>query len=151
MTLLAICFADVVFPHHLAPSINTAPLDSKCSSNTLSDTLWKYSFTVNPLNYALATYYFYRSSIWTIFIRLFGLILSEYLAFVNVATILLHELRHTSATLLLANGTDIETVSHRLGHSKASTTLDIYGHAMKKMDSKASDTLESILSNRKKA
>ena len=47
--------------------------------------------------------------------------------------------------------TDIETVSHRLGHSKASTTLDIYGHAMKKMDSKASDTLESILSNRKKA
>ena len=59
--------------------------------------------------------------------------------------------RHTSATLLLANGTDIETVSHRLGHSKASTTLDIYGHAMKKMDSKASDTLESILSNRKKA
>jgi integrase len=65
--------------------------------------------------------------------------------------ITLHELRHTSATLLLANGTDIETVSHRLGHSKASTTLDIYGHAMKKMDSKASDTLESILSNRKKA
>ena len=58
----------------------------------------------------------------------------------------LHELRHTSATLLLANGTDIETVSHRLGHSKASTTLDVYGHAMKKMDSKASDTLESILS-----
>jgi integrase len=63
----------------------------------------------------------------------------------------LHELRHTSATLLLANGTDIETVSHRLGHSKASTTLDVYGHAMKKMDSKASDTLESILSGRKKA
>ena len=62
----------------------------------------------------------------------------------------LHELRHTSATLLLANGTDIETVSHRLGHSKASTTLDVYGHAMKKMDSKASDTLESILSGRKK-
>ncbi|MCR5293566.1 MAG: site-specific integrase [Lachnospiraceae bacterium] len=63
----------------------------------------------------------------------------------------LHDLRHTSATLLLANNVDIETVSHRLGHSKASTTLDIYGHAMKKMDSKASDTLESILSTAKQA
>ena len=64
--------------------------------------------------------------------------------------ITLHELRHTSATLLLAHGTDIETVSHRLGHSKASVTLDVYGHALKKMDSTASDTLESIF-NRKKA
>jgi hypothetical protein len=34
----------------------------------------------------LAKYSFFRSSIWTIFIRLFGLILSEYLDLVNVAT-----------------------------------------------------------------
>lgn len=56
----------------------------------------------------------------------------------------LHDLRHTSATLLLANNTDIETVSKRLGHSKASVTLDVYGHAMKEMDRKASEILESI-------
>ena len=56
----------------------------------------------------------------------------------------LHDLRHTSATLLLAYGADIETVSNRLGHSKASVTLDVYGHALKSMDSKASDLLESI-------
>lgn len=62
--------------------------------------------------------------------------------------ITLHELRHTSATLLLAHGTDIETVSHRLGHSKASVTLDVYGHALKKMDSTASNTLESIFSRK---
>lgn len=55
---------------------------------------------------------------------------------------------YTSATLLLAHGTDIETVSHRLGHSKASVTLDVYGHALKKMDSTASDTLESIFSRK---
>lgn len=59
----------------------------------------------------------------------------------------LHDLRHTSATLLLASNTDIETVSHRLGHSRASITLDVYGHALKTMDEKASDTLEMIFAS----
>lgn len=56
----------------------------------------------------------------------------------------LHDLRHTSATLLLAEGTDIETVSHRLGHSKPSITLDVYGHALPNKDVEASDTLEKM-------
>ena len=56
----------------------------------------------------------------------------------------LHDLRHTSATLLLANKVDIETVSHRLGHSKPSITLDVYGHWMKETDRTASDTLENL-------
>ncbi|MBR3344886.1 MAG: tyrosine-type recombinase/integrase, partial [Solobacterium sp.] len=54
------------------------------------------------------------------------------------------DLRHTSATLLLAEGVDIETVSRRIGHSRASVTLDIYGHAMKHKDTEASDTLTRI-------
>lgn len=57
----------------------------------------------------------------------------------------LHDLRHTSATLLLAYGTDIETVAHRLGHSKPSVTIDIYGHAIKSMDYKAAETLDTLL------
>ena len=56
----------------------------------------------------------------------------------------LHDLRHTSATLLLSNHVDIETVSHRLGHSKASITLDVYGHWMEETDRTASDTLENL-------
>lgn len=56
----------------------------------------------------------------------------------------LHELRHTSATLLIANGVDIETVSHRLGHSKPSITLNVYGHWMEETDRTASDTLENL-------
>lgn len=56
----------------------------------------------------------------------------------------LHDLRHTSATHLIANGVDIETVAKRLGHSKASFTLDVYGHALEENDEKASDTLEQI-------
>ena len=60
----------------------------------------------------------------------------------------LHGLRHTSATLLLSEGIDPVTVANRLGHAKASTTLDIYAHALEKNDQAASNTLESLLSKR---
>ncbi len=56
----------------------------------------------------------------------------------------LHDLRHTSVTQLLANGVDIETVSHRHGHSNASVTMDVYGHWTEKTDHEASDKLESL-------
>jgi integrase len=42
----------------------------------------------------------------------------------------LHDLRHLHATLLLAQGTDIATVSARLGHSSRAFTLSTYTHAM---------------------
>lgn len=57
----------------------------------------------------------------------------------------LHDLRHTSATLLLASGIDIETVTKRMGHKHASTTLDVYGHALESVDITASEKLEKLL------
>ena len=60
----------------------------------------------------------------------------------------LHDLRHTSASHMLANGVDIETVAKRLGHSKASFTLDIYGHALESMDEKAAEVLDNVFSSR---
>lgn len=39
-----------------------------------------------------------------------------------------HTLRHTHATMLLAAGVPLLEVAYRLGHSKASHTLDLYGH-----------------------
>jgi integrase len=48
-----------------------------------------------------------------------------------------HSLRHTHATVLLNNGVDIIVVSRRLGHSKPSITLDVYGHLIKGSDDKA--------------
>lgn len=41
----------------------------------------------------------------------------------------MHSLRHHHATSLLAAGVPLHTVQKRLGHSKPSTTIDIYGHA----------------------
>lgn len=57
----------------------------------------------------------------------------------------LHGLRHTSATLLISQNTDIRTVSGRLGHSQTSTTINIYSHSLKKKDEEAADVLESLL------
>ena len=44
----------------------------------------------------------------------------------------LHDLRHTSATLLISQNVDVKTVSSRLGHAQTSTTMNIYAHALKK-------------------
>lgn len=58
-----------------------------------------------------------------------------------------HGLRHTSATLLIASHQDIKTIQARLGHAEASTTLNIYAHALQESDKKAADALESLLSS----
>ena len=56
-----------------------------------------------------------------------------------------HSLRHTNASLLIANGTDVATVAGLLGHSQPSTTLDIYTHAFDKNKKAASQALHQGL------
>lgn len=60
----------------------------------------------------------------------------------------LHGLRHTSATLMISQNVDIRTVSNRLGHTQTSTTLDIYSHALQKMDEQASSALDTLLNHK---
>jgi len=67
----------------------------------------------------------------------------------NLPDIHLHNLRHTAATLLIAGGVDIATVSKRLGHSNKTTTLNIYTHAVKSADEAAANTLQDIFNNAK--
>jgi integrase len=43
-------------------------------------------------------------------------------------TIRFHDPRHTAASLALSNGPDIETTQEMLGHARAGTALNIYGH-----------------------
>ena len=55
-----------------------------------------------------------------------------------------HGLRHTSATLLVAQGVHAKVVSERLGHSGIGITMNTYGHFIKKADAKAADKLEGL-------
>ncbi|MDR0992793.1 MAG: site-specific integrase [Ruminococcus sp.] len=43
-----------------------------------------------------------------------------------------HSFRHLAASILLNDGIDVKTVSHILGHSTASTTLNTYAHIINK-------------------
>ena len=60
-----------------------------------------------------------------------------------------HALRHTAASLQLAAGVPLETVSKRLGHKSRAVTADIYGHLMPEADKDAADTLDAFLSRHK--
>lgn len=64
----------------------------------------------------------------------------------NLPSVSVHSLRHTNATLLIANGTDLRTVSKRLGHSNMTTTGNIYTHAIQTADERAAEALGDILS-----
>ncbi len=56
-----------------------------------------------------------------------------------------HDLRHTAATLLLAQGVHPKIVQERLGHSQISITLDTYSHVLPGMGREAASKLDAIL------
>ena len=62
-----------------------------------------------------------------------------------------HAFRHTVASVLIANGTDVVTVSKQLGHHKISTTEDFYSHLIEKNKEKAADCIAATLLRRKQA
>ncbi|AOQ23856.1 putative prophage phiRv2 integrase [Moorella thermoacetica] len=72
----------------------------------------------------------------------------------NLPPLTFHGLRHTSATLLLAEGVPLKNVSKRLGHSSVTTTGDIYAHALRSVDREAAEKLDDLLTgvkNKKQA
>ncbi len=52
-----------------------------------------------------------------------------------------HDLRHTCAAWLIALGEPVLVIQKRLGHSKPSTTMNIYGHLYPGVDEAAADKL----------
>jgi integrase len=57
-----------------------------------------------------------------------------------------HDLRHTAASLMLNHGVPVIIVSRRLGHSKVSITLDIYGHMFPEMQNEAAEMIDDLIS-----
>lgn len=56
-----------------------------------------------------------------------------------------HDLRHTCASLLLAQGVQPRVVMETLGHSGISITMDLYTHVMLSQQREAADRMQSVL------
>lgn len=63
----------------------------------------------------------------------------------GLPSIRFHDLRHTAATLMLLSGINVKAVAATLGHSKASTTLNIYAHKLPMMDKERVNAMQRIL------
>ena len=56
-----------------------------------------------------------------------------------------HDLRHSTATLLIAKGVHPSIVASLLGHAHASMTLDVYSHAAPELQAEAVRALEALM------
>jgi len=63
----------------------------------------------------------------------------------GVKQIRFHDLRHTYATLAIAQGLDIRLVAERLGHAHPSITLNVYAHILNDQRKRAAISLDSLL------
>ena len=62
----------------------------------------------------------------------------------DLPDVTLHSLRHTNITLQIAAGVPLTTVAGRAGHSRVSTTSDIYSHFIRTSDEAAATAIENI-------
>lgn len=73
--------------------------------------------------------------------------LKKILKIAKIESYTLHSLRHTNITLQISAGVPISTVSKRAGHSRTSTTTDIYTHVIKNNDEMAASIINNIFNN----
>ena len=55
-----------------------------------------------------------------------------------------HSLRHTYASLMIADGVPLVVGSRQLGHAQTSTTANIYAHAIAFAEAKAAQTFDKF-------
>ena len=65
----------------------------------------------------------------------------------GLPSIRLHDLRHTAATLLLAQGVAPRTIMEILGHSQVSLTLNTYSHVLPGLKRDAARKMDAALSS----
>ena len=69
----------------------------------------------------------------------------KYVGQIGLPVINFHGLRHTNATLLIAQNIDVAVVAARLGHSQITTTYNFYVHPIISHNKKAGYALEDLL------
>ena len=56
-----------------------------------------------------------------------------------------HDLRHSAATLMLAQGVSARVIMETLGHSQIGMTMNLYAHVMPSMQREAADLMDAVL------
>lgn len=59
-----------------------------------------------------------------------------------------HAFRHTVASVLISNGTDVVTVSKQLGHASVNTTESFYSHIIEENKTKAAECIADVMLRR---
>ena len=67
---------------------------------------------------------------------------SNFIKNTGLPKVTVHSLRHTYATLMIADGVPLVVVSQQLGHAQASTTANIYAHAIASAQARAAQTFD---------
>ena len=70
------------------------------------------------------------------------------MAAIGMPAVTLHSLRHTHASVLIASGVDILTISRRLGHSSPTITLSVYGHLIHGTDDRAAQVMDAAFGSK---
>ena len=65
----------------------------------------------------------------------------------DVPRIRFHDLRHTHASLLVADGTPIRVVTERLGHAHPAFTIHTYQHLVPGMSAAAAERFAKLIAN----
>ncbi len=65
----------------------------------------------------------------------------------NIRPITQHQFRHSHASLLCNNNVPISVISARLGHSRISTTTDVYIHCNSEQQKKVSSAIDTLRNN----
>ena len=62
----------------------------------------------------------------------------------NLPKITFHQLRHTNASIMIASGEDVVTVSGRLGHADKNITLNTYSHIIKSKETQVASKMDEF-------
>lgn len=69
---------------------------------------------------------------------------SKFVKRTGLPKVTIHSLRHTYASIMIAEGIPLVVVSHQLGHAQSSTTANIYAHVIASSEAKAAQTFNKF-------
>lgn len=75
----------------------------------------------------------------------FNEVLKKIFLSLNIEPVTIHKLRHTQATILIAEGISLQVIAKRLGHTDTSMIQRVYGHLLKSVEEKENQRILEVI------